>query len=222
MRFITAVRTVHEPLPRGPHSLTREQVAASQRARLKRALVEIMSAGGFAAVTVRNLAQRAAVSRATFYEHYTDKEACLLEAYEDFARGLLEAMTADASDDVMEFLAATVDGYLGGLQGDLVAARAFLVEMDAAGPRARARRRREMHAFAAVVAERHRNLRDRDRRLGPLPDRVYLGLVLGVRELVHDRLEEEREPRLTELAPDVMAWTSAMFEGAAAATRLTS
>jgi AcrR family transcriptional regulator len=208
------------PLPKGPHALTREQVARSQRARLKRALTELLAEGGYAAVTIGELARRANVSRGTFYEQFAGKEECLIAAYEDFAAGILDAMAVGVDEETSweEFLAATLNGYLGELERDPVAARAFIVEMDAAGGRARARRRETMRGFAAVLAQRHRTIRALDPHLGDLPDRVYLGLVLGVRELVHERLEEEREPRLTELAPDVITWIAAMVEGAAAAS----
>ncbi|MEA2348673.1 MAG: hypothetical protein QOG62_2460, partial [Thermoleophilaceae bacterium] len=47
-----------------------------------------------------------------------------------------------------------------------------------------------------------------------LPESVFLGLAMGVRELAQDLLEQEAEPRLTDLGPDVMTWVVAMVEGA--------
>ncbi|MGI8461965.1 MAG: TetR/AcrR family transcriptional regulator [Solirubrobacterales bacterium] len=214
-----SVETTVKPLPKGPHALSREEVADSQRTRLKSALTELLAEGGYAAVTIGELAKRAGVSRATFYERFAGKEECLLDAYDDFAAGILEAMTAglDETTPWDEFLAAALGGYLRTLERDPVAARAFIVEMDGAGDAARARRREAMHTFAAVLHQRHGMFRAVDPSLGELPERVYLGLTLGVRELVHERLELEREPRLGELAPDVITWISAMVEGAGAA-----
>jgi AcrR family transcriptional regulator len=217
-RVHTADPTAAAPLPRGPHGLTREQVAKSQRARLKAAMTELLGENGYAGVKIGELARRAAVSRAAFYEHFDSKEACLLAAYDDFAARLLEAIaTAGDASSWDDFLAATLDAYLGELERDPVAARAFLVEMDAAGEDARRRRREAIRGFAAVIAERHARIREREPRLGELPETVYVGLSFGVRELVHERLEAEREPRLTELAPDVITWVTAMVEGAAPA-----
>jgi AcrR family transcriptional regulator len=175
-----------------------------------------MSEGGYAAVTIGALARRAGVSRAAFYEHYENKEACLLAAYERFARGLVEAMTGEVREDTpwSEFIVQAIDGYLGTLQADLVASRAFLLGMDAAGPGPRGRRRQEMHAFATLLAARHAAIIERESSLAPLPARAYLGLVLGVRELVCEVLEEQREPDLVGLAPDIMVWITAMIEGA--------
>jgi AcrR family transcriptional regulator len=206
-------------LPRGPHSLTREQVAASQRMRLMAAFTELLAERGYAAVTIGELATRARVSRAAFYHHFADKEACLLAAYDHFAATILAALTADVDEDApwSAFIQATVGGYLATLEDDPIAARAFVVGMDAAGPAARRRRRNAVKGFAAVIAQRHAAIRSRDPSLGPLPEPVYLALALGVRELVHDALEADPAPDLRQLAPHIVVLMTAVVEGATAA-----
>jgi AcrR family transcriptional regulator len=206
-------------LPRGPHTLSRAEVAASQRARLERAFVELLAERGYGAITIGDLAGRAGVSRGAFYAHFKDKEACLLASYDRWAANLLASMVGAITERTTwdEFIDLALDGYLGALEDDPVAARAFIVEMDAAGPRARERRRQAIHAFAATLAERHGAIRRRDPSLGPLPDRVYLGLALAVRELLREALEEPRPPALDELAEDIRVWVTATVEGAAEA-----
>jgi len=208
-------------LPRGPHRLSREQVASSQRTRLMAALTELLAEGGYSAVTIGELARRAGVSRAAFYEHFTGKEACLLAAYEQFATTLIDAMTGEVDEETAwsAFIDATLAGYLGTLERDPVAARAFIVEMDAAGPAARRRRREAVHGFAALIAHHHAAIRAREPSLAPLPERVFLGLALGVRGLVREALEDDPAPQLGLLAPDIVVWITAMIEGAEAAQR---
>jgi AcrR family transcriptional regulator len=208
-------------LPRGPHRLSRAEVGASQRARLERAFTELLADQGYAAITIGALATRAGVSRGAFYEHFADKEACLLAAYDHWAAGLLEAMVGGVTRRTTwdEFIDLALDGYLGTLEADPVAARAFIVEMDAAGASARERRRQAIHGFAAALADRHRAMLRRDPRLGPLPDRVYLGLALGVRELLREALEEDAGRAFTGLRSDIGVWVTAVVEGAAAARR---
>jgi AcrR family transcriptional regulator len=208
-----------EPLPHGPHGLSRAQVAASQRERLMSALTELLAEGGYAAVTIRELAGRAGVSRAAFYDHFADKDSCLFAAYDRFATVLLDAMSAGVDDSTpwSAFIDTTLEGYLGTLEANPGAARAFVVEMDAAGPAARRRRREAVHGFAALLAQRHAAIRARDPSLGPLPERVYLGLALGVRELVREALEDDPAPSLRELAPDIVDWLTATVEGASKA-----
>jgi len=66
-----------------------------------------------------------------------------------------------------------------------------------------------------VLAQRHAAIRARDATLGALPERAWVGLALGVRELVREQLETEASPRLTDLAPDIRSWVAAMVGGAA-------
>ncbi len=209
-------------LPRGPHRLTREQVAASQRTRLMAAFTELLAECGYANVTIGELAARAGVSRAAFYEHFADKQACMLAAYDHFAATVVTAVTPEIEGDApwKVFVQTTLDGYLGVLQGDLTAARAFLVEMDGAGRVARRRRQEAMQAFAGLLAARHAAIRVRNPSLGPLPRRVYLALALGVREVVHDALEGSPAPKLSQLGPDLTMLATAVVEGAAAAQAL--
>jgi AcrR family transcriptional regulator len=180
------------------------------------ALVELVAERGYAAATIGELAARAGVSRAAFYEHFEDKEACLLAAYDHWSGILLTAMAADVDPNAewTQFIDSMLSGYLGGLEADPVAARAFIVQMDAAGPAARSRRRATWHTFAAVVAQRHAEMRERDPALGPLPERVFLGLVYAVRELVHDALEAEPAPSLRALGSDIQIWIAATVAGA--------
>lgn len=211
----------HPPqaLPRGPHRLGRDEVARSQRIRLMAAFTELMAAHGYAGVRIGELVDRAGVSRATFYEHFADKEACLLAAYEHFATQVITALTPAIDEHApwRAFVQSTLDGYLAVLQRDLTAARAFMVEMDAAGPAARERRRTATDAFATLLAQRHAAIRTREPSLGPLPQRAYLALALAVRDLVHDALERDQIPNLQLLAPDITILATAIVEGAAAA-----
>jgi AcrR family transcriptional regulator len=205
-----------EPLPKGPHGLTREQVGESQRARLERAFTELLAEHGYAGVTIGELAGRARVSRGAFYEHFADKQECLFAAYQGFASGLLDAMTAGVGDDTSwdEFVEVALTGYLGTLERDRVAARAFLVEMDAAGPEARERRRQGVEMLAAMLRERHEAICRSDPALAPLPEPVYLGLCFGVRELIRERLEAQDPAPLTELSPAIVLWVTATVRGA--------
>jgi AcrR family transcriptional regulator len=207
------------PLPRGPHRLSRSEVAASQRTRLERAITELLAERGWAAITIGELASRAAVSRGAFYEHFSDKQECLLSAYDRWAGELLKSMAGGVSQDTTwdEFIDLALDGYLGALEDDSAAARAFIVEMDGAGPAARERRREAIHLFAQTLARRHQEMRHRRSNLGPLPERVFLGLALGVRELLREALEQPEPPQLDRLARDIRTWVTATIEGAAKA-----
>jgi AcrR family transcriptional regulator len=207
-----------DPLPRGPHGLSAGEVAASQRTRLFAALAEVVAEKGYAAAGVAEISRRAGVSPTTFYAHFDGKLACMLAGYDALAAALLEAIAAAITPeaDWPEFISASLLAYLGTLEADPPAARAFLVEIDGAGPEARARRHATYAQFAGLVKARHEQIRATDPALGPLPDRAYLLLVLGIRELVANALETETRPRLTALAPDVLRFIAAAVAGASA------
>src|SRR5580700_48851 len=84
-------------LPRGPQALPREEVVADQRRRLFEAMIELLNEGGFAGVRISELVARAGVSRRSFYEHFHNKEECLLAAF-DASAGRLEQRMIKAYD----------------------------------------------------------------------------------------------------------------------------
>ena len=188
------------PLPRGPHGLSREKVMASQRARLMAAFTELLAERGYLAVTIGELARRAGVSRATFYSHFSDKQDCLFASYEVFATTLVAAITPEPNEQLSweQFVERALTGYLETIEANPVAARAYIIEMDAAGPEARRHRTAGTHRFAELFAARHAEARPAG--VPAFPDRVYLAIALGVRELVRETLAGDADPAVTELA----------------------
>src|SRR3954470_13494836 len=61
-----------------------EEVARNQRERLFAALVAIVAEKGYEGTRVADLLELSGVSRSAFYEHFSDKEACLLAALDAF------------------------------------------------------------------------------------------------------------------------------------------
>lgn len=206
-------------LPRGPHSLSRAEVAASQRARLMTAMTELLADRGYEGITIGELVKHARVSRAAFYEHFADKEACLLSAYDEFAAVVARAMSEEPVqlngwEELAEF---SLRRYLSVFDENRTAAQAFLVRMDAAGPAARRRRRDAVHALAGLLAARYASVRDSDPSLNALPGRVLLGYALGVRELIREELEERPGGELVALTPDLVLWLTALVRGVSGA-----
>ena len=64
-----------ERLPRGPHRLSREQVANHQRERILAAMIAAAGTKGYGSTTIGDITRRARVSRDTFYEQFANKEA---------------------------------------------------------------------------------------------------------------------------------------------------
>jgi AcrR family transcriptional regulator len=197
------VPDVPKSLPRGPHRLAREIVLASQRGRMLDAIAQVVAEKGYGAATVADVIERAGVSRKTFYEHFRDKEACFLAAYDAGVEILLATMRAADADapDAHERARARVRAYLGTLAAEPAFARTFLIEVAAAGPRAQ-RRRREVHdAFAAFLT---------DAGAGP-PSPAGLAAVGATQELVARYVEDGRTHELPALEEAVLTANLALL-----------
>jgi AcrR family transcriptional regulator len=143
-------------LPRGPHRLTRAQVSASQHDRLHRAMIEAVAEKGYARTAVSDVLTRARVSRATFYEHFADKEDCFLSAYDAAVQGLLDrirmiAAEATATDGGLR-VGDLIDAYIATIAADHRVARTFLIEVYAVGPKAIERRHAVLERFVDLLS----------------------------------------------------------------------
>ena len=74
--------TTRRGLARGNQNVSRSFVIHSQRERILDAVANLVSAGGYAAVGIDDIAEEAAVSLHAFYQHFADKEDAMLVAYE--------------------------------------------------------------------------------------------------------------------------------------------
>ena len=157
------------------------RTAADLRRDLANGLAAAITDKGYAATTIADIVARARVSKRTFYEHFGDKEACLMALYEQSSDQLM----ADVEQAVREApTAATairdgVSAYLAGLQSMPTVARTLLVEIQAAGPSAFQLRQRMQRRFAdALVA-----LVAKSPELPPLAPDLAIALVGGINEL---------------------------------------
>lgn len=197
-------------LPRGRNSLPAPDVRASQLERLRRAVIAAVAEAGYQAVTVADIVRRARVSRAAFYAHFADKEACFLAATREGGQLLAgqvtaatRALPADAPDE--DVLRAGVRAYLGFLADEPAFTRVFFVDMPAAGPRAVDRLQAAGCRFAEMTAKWHRRARDRHPGWPAVPDEAYLALTGATVELVRSRVRSGRTDALPDLEDTLVA-----------------
>lgn len=148
--------TLPAPLPRGNHGLSREEVSASQRARLLNGMLEVVAENGYAAATVGAVLSRAHISRQTFYEHFADKQDCFLAAFDrsaDNFAALIARSLGSPKDPVLARVDRIFEAYLDALAANPVNARVFMIEIYAAGYPAVSRRLARSEAFAKVLAD---------------------------------------------------------------------
>jgi AcrR family transcriptional regulator len=197
-------------LPRGRHKLTREQVTSTQRERLLVATTELLAALGYRRFGPGEIASRAGVSLAAFYDCFENKDACIFAGYDRSIEVIMQnvAVAERESDDRTEVVRSVLRAYLETLGGDPVVARAYVVEIDALGKPARERRTAAINLFAQYI----RNL-DLELSEGreALPWSAYVGVAYATRQLVSDALDAEDEPDLLALGDDLDPWLIDIF-----------
>jgi len=176
--------------------------AAGHRARLTAGLAAAIAEKGYAAVTIADVVRIARVSKRTFYEHFADKEACFLALYAETSDELIELIAtsaATAPGSWEERIEAAARAYFERVAGEPELIRAALLEIQAAGPRARELRREvqrryadQLRAFSDAAAAEGAG-----RALTPALATAVVG---GLNELMLEAVEAGRAERIGELA----------------------
>jgi AcrR family transcriptional regulator len=207
-------------LPAGRHGLPREFIEQNQRERIVTALVDTVAEKGYNATTVADITKAAGVSRRTFYEHFADKEACFLAAYEMVADHVLDAMrTAGASfEDWPQQVRAALATMLRFFAEEPELARICAIEPIAAGGEIAARHRETMERLVQLLREG----RPESRGERPLPEVTEETLVGGVLSLIVREISAGRTDQLDKLLPDLVALVLAPYLGSEEAERLAS
>jgi AcrR family transcriptional regulator len=195
----------------------RAGVGEIQRARISRAMGELVAERGAAGVTVAHVVARSGVSRRTFYELFEDREDCFLAAF--------EMAVARAGESVIPAYGEEgrwherVRSGLGALLAffDAEPELGFLCVVGAPGGGARAleRRRRVVGVLVGVVHEGRG-----ESRAARKPDRLVAeGVVGAVLSVVHARMVERSPAPLLGLLSPLMGMIVLPYLGGSAAER---
>jgi AcrR family transcriptional regulator len=196
-------------LPRGPHSLTREQVANNQRARLLEGMIDAIGEKGYAATTVSDVIRRAGVSRKAFYEHFANKEECFLATYDSIAevgqRGVARAFrhAQGLPDGVHAALAELIE--LATARPE--ALRVLMVEIGAAGPAGIERREQLVAHYEDILRE------SLGLAAGPgaIPNPILRGVLGGILHVIYAHLRRGERKQLRKRLPDLVNWATSYW-----------
>jgi AcrR family transcriptional regulator len=205
-------------LPAGRHGLPREFITQNQRERIITAMVDTVAERGYNATTVAHITKAASVSRRTFYEHFADKEACFLAAYDMVADHIRSSMRAAAESfgEWPQQVRAALATMLRFLSAEPELARICMVEPVAAGGEIAARHRASMQGFVAILkAGRPQHSGSR-----PLPAATEETLVGGIVSLIVREISAGRTADLEQLLPDLVELILAPYMGNEEAERL--
>jgi AcrR family transcriptional regulator/DNA-binding MarR family transcriptional regulator len=192
-------------------------VSVLQRARLLDATVGLVCELGARQLTVRRVTVRAGVSSKTFYDLFSDREECLLAAF-DHAVEQLATVAKSAFAVEGEWVVRvrrTLDALLMFLDEEPQLRRFVFVEALACGPRVLERRARVLDELAGVIDTGRADTKA-GRELPPLTAEGVLGAVWGV---IHARLLEDSPGPLLDLLSPLMGTIVLPYRGPAAATR---
>jgi AcrR family transcriptional regulator len=176
--------------------------ADAQRARLLDAVARVVAERGFAAATVSDIVSAARVSRSTFYALFESKERCFLEAYRhgvDVMLGQVREAVRDAAGGWRAQLRAGVRAYLATLAADPGFARAYLLEVHAAGPHALDARAEALRRFADRYLATFAQARAAAGELPEPPPGALLVLTAGTEQLASEYVRAGRTDELPEL-----------------------
>lgn len=197
--------------------LGRERVAEIQRARLLAGMIDVCAERGVADVTVAHVVARAGVSRRTFYEIYSDREECFLEALDEglarACRYVLEGY--DEKAKWVDRMRGSLTALLAFLERERATGRLLIVESLAAGESASSRRRAAIERLIAFVDEANAEVKAGKQT----PSLTAEGIVGGVLSILHARLLADHPGSFLELTGPLASMIVLPYLGAAAAQR---
>jgi AcrR family transcriptional regulator len=174
-------------------------------------MVEAVDERGYAATTISDLVSRAGVSRRSFYEHFHNKDECLLATYDTIVarlgRRLVRADSPEAAwSERMEIFIRTL---FEAASDRPDAARLVCVEMGAAGPAGVQRWAQDAERLQRLIVDGFAQAPG----LGAVPQPVARAIVGALRKILHSRVRGTRSSRalkaeLLRLVPDLLAWSA--------------
>jgi AcrR family transcriptional regulator len=206
----TPLRSYPGKLPRGPHSLTREQVAANQRMRVGMAMLEAVGEKGYVATTVSDVVGRAGVSRKAFYQHFANKEECFLATYDAIAREGRHRVArafrnAEGHPDRME---TGIRAVFEAAMENPDALRLAITEITAVGAAGIKRRERAIAEYGQLLQEGLRSSPGGNAATQALPDTTLWAMVGGLNRVLVGCLYGSRCAKPLELVPELAHWIS--------------
>jgi len=194
----------------------REQIADLQRARIIGASFEVTAQRGADHLTVAHLVGRSGVSRRTFYEHFTDREDCLLAAFEHALQLVSERVIPayEAEKGWRERIRAGLLALLSFCGEQPSVARMLVCESQASGAKVAERRAQVLGALTRIVEEGRKA--GKAENVSPL---AAEGTVGGVLTVIQARLLDAKPRPLLALTNELASMIVLPYLGSAAARR---
>jgi AcrR family transcriptional regulator len=175
---------------------------AAERRRIGEAMLGLVAERGYAATTVREVLERAEVSRAGFKRLYAGKQECFLRVYEELSERFSEHVLAafEAEGEWLDGLRVAAYAAARWIRDHPRETRYVVIEMVVAGEFAQARREATLRRFVDLV--------DSGRELLDEPDSVTRsmaeGAVGGVLRMLTKSLRQGAREQPENMVPQLM------------------
>ena len=195
--------------PGAKRSLAREQARRRQRQRLALALIEAIAEDGYRATRVADVIARAGVSRKTFYEHFENKEACLLMTYDLISGEVMRRMElAYRNAEGWPWRAeAAIEALFESAIDNPGALRLALLEIAAVGPTGIERRERSIAGYEQFIREALTLAPG----AGAVSDLTLKAVVGGLNRVLYRRVLKTDPDELLALIPELTRWTTSYY-----------
>jgi len=187
-------------------------VTSPKRQAILDGMLEAVGAEGYEHTSVRTVLDRTGVYRQAFYDNFTDKDDCYLQAFKAGVERVEAHVLAAAAeqegwtDQLRTGLAALLDL----LEGEPDVGRALIVEVHAAGPEALAQRTAAMERVT-VFLDRARAEATEGETPPPIAGE---GIAAGIHAVIHSRLAGGNDDGFRDLLPEFMYFAVLPYFGA--------
>jgi AcrR family transcriptional regulator len=177
------------------HAQPIPQSGDGPRRRLLDGLRQAIREQGLQQTTISDIVRNARTSKRTFYECFTDKDACLVELADEWAAALREAVDVGVDRQAQwdTQIDAAVDAFIAAVAADPVLSVAISRELPALGGRSLELWERDVDFYAAFYMELSRGMMMRRAGVEPLSEERAVILVGGLSELI-DRCLRTGQP----------------------------
>ena len=173
------------------------------RRRLIHAMGGCAADRGYAATTIADIVREAGVSKRTFYEHFSSKEACFLALYRAVSAAALRTLSesVDPKRPWQDQLDSALRAYFAHLSAGPTLLRTLFVEVQHLGDEGAAARREVMQQLADFLLQTVNGRCGGAVTLPELAPPMAMAAVGGINELVLQAIEQGEAAQLEKLTP---------------------
>lgn len=170
-----------------PSGTKMQEALVRDEQRLIEGFVAAISEKSFSSTTIADIVRHARLSKRSFYQCFSDKEACFLAAYSAISDQLLRTIEAAADPELSwrQQVRVAARAYIAALEAQPALTRTFFLEIMAVGPKALELRREVNRRFAdllrGLVARARKSAENELKLLSPPMATAVVG---GINELI--------------------------------------